>query len=66
MILLDMLHAKAKRVVFENISMVRRRACCAPGVMLEFYEVRSHKNNHQRRTCPLRLELQPCVVQAAG
>ena len=34
MILLDMLHARAKRVVFAYISMVRRRACCAPAVML--------------------------------
>lgn len=34
MILFDMLHASANRVVFEKISIVRRRACCAPGVML--------------------------------
>ena len=34
MILLDALQAKAKRVVEEWISMVRRRACCAPAVML--------------------------------
>lgn len=34
MILLDMLHAKANRVVLEKISIVRLRACCAPAVML--------------------------------
>ena len=34
MILLDWLQAKAKRVVEEWISMVRRRACWAPDVML--------------------------------
>jgi hypothetical protein len=34
MILFDWLQAKAKRVVFEYISMVRRNACCAPAVML--------------------------------
>lgn len=30
----EMLHAKAKRVVEANFSIIRRRACCAPGVML--------------------------------
>jgi len=34
MILLLMLHARQKRVVFEKISIVLRRACCAPGVIL--------------------------------
>src|SRR5271156_989871 len=34
MILLDWLQAKANRVVFEYISMVLRRACCAPEVIL--------------------------------
>lgn len=34
MILLEALQAKAKRVVEEWISMVRRRACWAPDVML--------------------------------
>ena len=37
MILLDWLQAKAKRVVEEYISIVRRRACCAPEVMLHGY-----------------------------
>ena len=40
MILLDWLHAKAKRVVEEWISMVRRRACWAPEVMLEEVRLR--------------------------
>lgn len=34
MILLEVLQAKAKRVVVLYISIVRRRACCAPDVML--------------------------------
>lgn len=34
MILLEALQAKAKRVVVLYISIVRRRACCAPDVML--------------------------------
>ena len=34
MILLLILHARQNLVVFENISIVRRKACCAPGVML--------------------------------
>lgn len=34
MILLDMLHARQKRVVFEKISIVRRKACWAPPVIL--------------------------------
>jgi hypothetical protein len=29
------LHARANRVEFEYISMVRLKACCAPDVMLE-------------------------------
>ena len=33
-ILLLILQARQKRVVFENISIVRRRACWAPGVIL--------------------------------
>lgn len=33
-ILEDVLHAKAKRVEFEYISIVRLNACCAPDVML--------------------------------
>mmetsp|Transcript_44799 Transcript_44799/g.107536 ORF Transcript_44799/g.107536 Transcript_44799/m.107536 type:complete len:238 (-) Transcript_44799:69-782(-) len=33
MIFSEMLHAKAKRVVLEKISIVRRSACCAPSVM---------------------------------
>lgn len=35
MILLDWLHARAKRVVLAYISIVRRSACCAPGVILQ-------------------------------
>lgn len=35
MILLLILHARQKRVVLEKISIVRRRACCAPAVMLQ-------------------------------
>lgn len=35
MILLDKLHAKQKRVVFEYISIVLLRACCAPAVILD-------------------------------
>lgn len=38
MILLDMLHANANRVVFEKISIVRRSACCAPAVMLTYHQ----------------------------
>lgn len=34
MILLLMLQARQNRVVLEKISIVLRRACCAPGVML--------------------------------
>lgn len=34
MILLEALQAKAKRVVVLYISIVLRRACCAPDVML--------------------------------
>ena len=34
MILVELLHASAKRVVLEYSSMVRRSACCAPAVML--------------------------------
>lgn len=40
MILLLILQARQKRVVLENISMVRRRACCAPAVMLQAYVLR--------------------------
>lgn len=34
MILEDVLHARAKRVEFEYISIVRLKACCAPDVIL--------------------------------
>ena len=34
-ILSDRLQANANRVVFENISMVRLNACCAPSVILK-------------------------------
>jgi hypothetical protein len=38
-ILEDVLQARAKRVEFENISIVLLKACCAPDVMLNFEKV---------------------------
>lgn len=46
MILLLILHARQNLVVFENISIVRRKACCAPGVMLD----RKKKENKRHDT----------------
>ena len=45
-ILEDVLQARAKRVEFEYISIVRLKACCAPDVMLT--HVQSIVNNHPK------------------
>lgn len=46
MILEEVLHARAKRVEFEYVSIVLLNACCAPDVMLIFSQ-HSHEQDTQ-------------------
>ena len=56
MILFDVLQARAKRVVFEYTSIVRRIACCAPPVMLREWALgQSIKNGGDIRSLPVSL-----------